>query len=548
MKEFLSLRLLDRFSKIFEQLGCDYPLLRDILQVKLTMDTRRVPTIMRNARRKKPLDEDSNRFVRSLWLYAFLGLVLIPFVLMNQTYLFQMSTSFAILMFLAMMSMISDFAAVLLDVRDISIIATKPVPARTLSFARAIHVTMYLSMLTGTLAAPGLIVALLRHGFVFFLLFVLMIILMDMFVLVFTALLYLVILNAFDGERLKDIINYVQIALSIVMIVGYQLVGRSFALLNRHIAFHTAWWQVVVPPIWFGAAFTWLQSGHQGGEIVVLSILSVLVPTALLGLYIRLLPTFERRLEKLANSAKQRERQSRLIPFVSRLLCRSQEEQTFFQFSSWMMGKERDFKLKVYPSVGLALVFPFIFLLNPAFSGGGHSLASGKAYLFIYAISLVVPTFLMMLKHSSQYKAAWIYEVTPVERLSSVYRGTVKAALVRLFLPIYLIDGVVFTLIFGWRVVPQLVIVGLSIGVYTVISFHFLEKGLPFSRPFETTPAADRYIVPILILLILIFVAVHFVSTLIPFGVYVYAGILILLNALVWSGGMERRGRRIWTP
>lgn len=548
MKEFLSLRLLDRFSKVFERFGCDYPLLRDILQVKLTMDTRRVPTIMRNARRKKPLAEDSNHFIRSLWLYAFMGLILTPFVLMNQNYMFQMSTCFAILMFLAMMSMISDFSSVLLDVRDISIIATKPVPARTLSFARAIHITMYLSMLTGTLAAPGLIAALLRHGFVFFLLFLFMVILMDMFVLVFTALLYLIILNAFDGERLKDIINYVQITLSIVMIVGYQLVGRSFELLNLHVAFHAAWWQVIVPPIWFGAAFTWLQSPQQGAAVVVLSILSVVVPSVLFGIYIRLMPTFERRLEKLASSTKQRERQSRLIPFVSRLLCTSQEEQTFFQFSSWMMGKERDFKLKVYPSLGIALVFPFIFMLNPAFAGGRHLLYFGRGYLFIYAIGLVVPTFLMMLKHSSQYKAAWIYEVTPVARLSSVYRGTVKAALVRLFLPIYLIDGGVFTLIFGLRVLPQLVIVGLSIGIYTVIGFHLLEKGLPFSRPFEATPAADRYIAVILIFLILIFVAVHFAVTLIPFGTYVYAVILILLNAWVWTGANDRRARGVWAP
>ena len=45
MRDFPSLKLLDRFEKVFTSFGVDYPIMRKILQVKLIMDRRRVPTI-----------------------------------------------------------------------------------------------------------------------------------------------------------------------------------------------------------------------------------------------------------------------------------------------------------------------------------------------------------------------------------------------------------------------------------------------------------------------------------------------------------------------
>lgn len=546
MKEFVSLRMLDRFSGILERFGCDYPLLREILKVKLTMDRRRVPTIMNNARQNKQREGERNNFVRSLWIYALMGLILLPFILMNEDYLFQMSIAFAILMFLVMTSMISDFSSVLLDVRDRAIIATKPVPAKTISFARAIHVIIYLAILTGTLAGPGLIGALIRHGIGFFLLFLATVVLLDMFVLVVTALLYLLILNVFDGERLKDMINYVQIALSIVMLVGYQLVGRSFGALQTHIAFHASWWQIFVPPFWFGAVFTWLQAGSYNVEIIILSILALIVPCSLFALYIPLMPAFEQRLEKLAEDSQQKKKRGMtLLPWMSRLVCQTEEEQAFFQFSSRMMGKEREFKLKVYPSLGLSIVFPLIFIYNSAFSNGQHSPPNGKSYLYIYTVALMIPTVVSMLKHSGKYKAAWIYQVAPVSKLSSVYRGTMKAFLVRLFLPAFIIESIIFTAIFGFQVIPQLLVAFLSILIYSVICFRVLDRHLPFSQPFEVIASNKRYMIFVLIVSMVILALVHLAFTLLPFGIYIYLAILIVLNALAWTLGFRFRNPHV---
>lgn len=107
------LKILDRFQGIISRMGVDYATLRRILHVKLLMDSRRAPVILSSSNRKKEEEQDKNLFVSSLWLYGLIGLVLTPFVFWsNPEYLMPMSILSAILMFLIMSSMISDFSSV----------------------------------------------------------------------------------------------------------------------------------------------------------------------------------------------------------------------------------------------------------------------------------------------------------------------------------------------------------------------------------------------------------------------------------------------------
>ena len=173
-------------------MGVDYATLRRILHVKLLMDSRRAPVILSSSNRKKEEEQDKNLFVSSLWLYGLIGLVLTPFVFWsNPEYLMPMSILSAILMFLIMSSMISDFSSVSLDVRDRGILMTKPIDGRTVGLARSIHAGIYLLPLTGALSAGSLVVGLFKHGVLFFLIYILELILMNMLILVSTSLVYL---------------------------------------------------------------------------------------------------------------------------------------------------------------------------------------------------------------------------------------------------------------------------------------------------------------------------------------------------------------------
>lgn len=247
-------------------------MMRHILQVKLTMDARRVPTIFNETQSKS-----GNQFLKSLWVYALMGLILIAF-LFGEQYIFQMSILFSIVMFIIMTSMISDFSNVMLDVRDKMILGTKPIDARTINAAKVVHVTIYLVILTIAFVGLPMIIGLFIHGIVFFLLSLIVLIFINLLVLIMTAVVYITILRFFDGEKLKDIINYIQILLSISMIVGYQLVARSFQVVDLNISFSFEWWHLFMPPFWYGAIYEIVMNGTVNSENMILAILGIVVP------------------------------------------------------------------------------------------------------------------------------------------------------------------------------------------------------------------------------------------------------------------------------
>src|SRR5699024_217273 len=174
---------------------------------------------------KKP---KGNMFLKSLGVYALYGLFLTPILFLGDNLMFQMSIIFGVTMFILMTSMVSDFSSVLLDVRDKTILHTKPVSSRTISAAKVMHVAIYMIMLTGAYIAVPALVILGTKGIIFFLLFFIVLLWMLFLIISLTALVYIFILQFFSGERLKDIINYMQIVLALGIIIGYQVLVRSF--------------------------------------------------------------------------------------------------------------------------------------------------------------------------------------------------------------------------------------------------------------------------------------------------------------------------------
>ncbi|MGG6313229.1 hypothetical protein [Paenibacillus macerans] len=545
MNEMRTLRVLDRFRALFVSMGVDYPMMRRILQVKLMMDARRVPTIIGKSRKKQQDEgDDQNQFLRSLWLYVLFGGLSSTLVMMGDNLLFQVSVLFGIIMFMVMTSMISDFSSVLLDIRDRSILATKPVSRRTLTMAKTVHIFIYLLFLTGAIAVIPLAVGLFRHGVGFFAMLLLELILMDLLIVVLTALLYLAVLRFFDGEKLKDMINYVQIGMTITITIGYQVLIRLFDITAMDIVFKPAWWQYLVPPVWAGAAFqTLLQPG--GASFAGLAALSVAVPLAAFLLYLRLMPALERNLQKLAEpSAQSGQGKGRIVRRFANLLCSTPQENVFFRFAWTMMGTEREFKLKVYPSLGFSIIFPFIFLFSGGMDRGLEGLSGSRSYLFVYFCGILIPTVVMMLRYSGQYKAAWIYRTLPIPDPVQVHKGTLLAALVRLILPLFLLEGLIFAVLFGPAAIPDLIVAGIALQFYAIICFASLHKALPFSEPFEAAQQSEGWRMLPLMLLLGVLGLLHWAAlTLIPFGSLIYGALMIAATWLGWRKAFHYAGR-----
>ncbi len=278
--------------------------MRKIVAVKLTMDGRRTPTIFNQQTKKKnKMKQEENGFIKSLGMYVLISIIFIPLIASGQNYLFQMSAFFGIVMFLVMTSMIADFSNVLLDIRDKGILQTKPVEKRTINAAKTVHISIYLFFLTASITALPIAIGTFTHGVLFLLLSIIGLILVNLFIVVLTSIIYYFILRFFDGEKLKDIINYVQIGLTVTIAVGYQILARAFSLIDLKITFSPSWWNFLIPPFWFAAPFELILNRHVAIYLVSFSILGVAVPMLSIVVYNRMMPSFEKNLQKLTNTS-----------------------------------------------------------------------------------------------------------------------------------------------------------------------------------------------------------------------------------------------------
>lgn len=538
MKDYNVLKFLDIFKRIFEKMGIDYQAMRRILAIKLLLDSRRVSTVLSNSKKPK---EDRNNFIWSLGMYLLIGIILIPFIILGDNFLFQMNIIFGMIMFVLMTSLIGDFSSVLLDLRDKEIMLSKPINSRTLNMAKIIHIFIYIFMTTMVLAGPALIASFVKHGFFFFLLFLGEIILMDLFAIVITALIYMVVLRFFDGEKLKDIINYVQIGLTIVLTLGYQLVSRAFQFIDfDNIVIRHTWWKYLLPSIWFAAPFELFINNNLEKHLIIYSILALVIPLISIIIYIKLIPSFESNLQKLNSAGEKKKNKGKFVNLVSKLVCRSTEERTFYRFATNMMKNERTFKLKVYPQLGFAFIFPFLMMLSFTYGSDRSNIFNSTSYFSIYFIGIMVPTLLSFLKFSGNYKGAWIYRTIPIKETKHIYKGTIKAAFINLITPVFILTSIVFIFIYKWGIINNIIITYLSFMLYTRIAFIFVEKDLPFSRAFEVSEGGGSIFYTIASFLVIGALAgAHFFISKSSYGLYIYLPILIIVNIVCWNIGFN---------
>ncbi len=148
-----------------------------------------------------------------------------------------------------------------------------------------------------------------------------------------------------DLVKLKDMINYIQILLSVFMLVGFQFMGRIFNLTYLTVTFQPAWWHFLIPTTWFAAPFILFIEHNSSQYYTALSLLALIVPTAAAVLYMTLvIPYFESKLQKLNSSSMHANKGAAVREKIQRaaanLLCFSRTEKAFYQFTQNMLSNE----------------------------------------------------------------------------------------------------------------------------------------------------------------------------------------------------------------
>ncbi len=542
MKNFMSLRVLDKFSSIFERLGVNYKVMRSILYIKLTIDERRVPVALGNIDNKS---KDGNLFKKSLISYGIMGLFFMILILAPIPIYASMSINHGMLIFMMLTTMIADFSSVLLDVKSKNILLSRPIDEETYNMSKIVHIFIYIFTITIVMAGPSLIAGTIKHGILFLLIYSIELVLISCLVVFLASLLYSFILKYFDGEKLKDIINYFQIMLSIIMIIGYQLIGRMFNFMDLKIVANPKWWNFLIPPAWFAAPFEVIINNNNNSWYICLSILVLIIPILSLFIHTKIvMPKFETNLLKLNSSGEKSrlfvERKQRLNRKISNLFCFNRTERTFFRFSQGILSNERKLKLKIYPSLAFAAIFPFLTLLNYVRSDTTLAdiismFSRGKAYLGLYLSILMLSTTVMYIELSENYKGAWIYKTLPIESPESIYKGAIKGYIFKYCLGIMLFVSFIFLILYKFSIILDVVLMFINMMLTIAIMFQSGKKRLPFSDNIDRIEKQSTGSVFLLLLIVGGTVGLHWLTRANSLIFYLYMVVAFIVTVFMWK-------------
>ena len=531
MNEFLSLKILDSFKKIFEGFGIDYKLLRIILKTKLLLDSRRAPVINTNEKKK---DEEQTSLLKGYFLHLIFGVFLAFFIYFIKDEMIRMMYFSGAFFFMTTMYLISDFSFVLLDTKDKSILLTKPLDSRTVSLSKVLHILIYMIRLNTFIAGPSLVALVMSNGLLVIPIFILEILLMDLIIFLVTAFIYLLVLKFFDGELLRNIINIIQILLTILVTIGYQIAIRMIdfsSLQNMKYSFNIT--HYLNPILWFGAPFEIIYNGGQS-YLYIFTALILIVPVGTFMYYLSLSKKMESLLLKLEGEGKERPSKHRFEKLVGLILNRNKISKQSFHFSNAMFRSDRSLKLKIYPALSSGILLPILMIFNMKI-GGQEFEATGYEYLYLYFNLLMFSSIYNLTYYSSAWKGSYVLVSSGFKNVKELYTGLMKSMAYRFFIPLLILNVVIYTIIFKNRFVVDCVILLLISIVIMPIIGKIYFKGFPFSKPIDESNQKDSFDKFLLSLAIAGgFAFLHFYSHMIPMGTWIYAALLLAGIPISW--------------
>lgn len=510
-----SLKIVRKFKGVLTKFDIDYDQLERILALKLMMDRRRT-SIFTGKKRDKGKDRI---FGYEQFLNLFIGCMLAMIIgLSSLPILYNMAVLFGTFLTYSILYMLSDFSTVILDVRDKKLIGVTPIKGVTLNMAKLIHITIYLSKIMLEIMIIPFVTTLMAKGFVYALVLFIESVMLMFFAIFMTTMIYYGLMCVYSGEKLKDILNYIQMVVVIVVVLMQQILPRLIEFTEHEITYSFKWWYYAVTPIWMAAPFELLEHGIVHKGYIVLSIIGIVVPILLFVLYLKKVsPYFENKLMKTNNSASKQKVHSskgRTGDWIGKIICKSSEEYGYYKFVRQLMASERKFKFQMYPQIAMGVFFPIIFSVVMIDFDSSISwieqIRSSKSYFYIYMMTILSTQCLIYSARSENYKAAWIYKLLPIHSSDVIYRGALKAVAVKFLLPAIVYEIIYVLLLGGISEWINALVIAINSWTLFMIYFRAMKKTLPFSIEYDGTSGSNSSRVMIATFLIFIIAGVHY--------------------------------------
>ena len=491
MEDFFSLKILDLFRPLFEAFGVEYEKMRLIVNMKLTLD-----------KRKNNSSENKNSLMQSVILYLIIGLVASRIIVMPLDIMTKMTVLFALIFVMLLTCFITDFSSVILDTYDRHIIGITDVKDITLNMAKIVHIVIYISIMSFSISAFSILMILMAYNIGFCLLFILCMILMDFLLIMMTSVIYYLLIKIFKGEKLKDVLNLFQIFMILVFSIMYYLITSSLSDIQINYTFSIKAYDLFIPFMWFASLFCVAFYGKIETLYIIMSILGIIVPILSIFIYIKLTPAFERNLEKLEQVSYNEKDSKTKKSFVSKLgnkICKNNEEKSFFEFIYTNLSRDREFKTRVYPTLASGIIMPLVLLIvtydrSMSIMEYLKSLSTTNNFLNIYLAVILLQNCILLLKYSKEYEASFIYDVLPISKKKNIYSAEFKVIIIKLFLPVFIIIGIPYLILFKSKFIVHLLIAFVSTIFISMGTFRVNNKSLPFSEDYAVTANTSNFL------------------------------------------------------
>lgn len=502
--------------------GADAEQMNRIVATKLIMDRRRVNFNWKQKAQK----EDTNHMLRVQFMYALFGFLVGMVLLSLPNFIFANIIFHAYILFMMSMTLITDFSSIMLDTTDTQIISPRPVNSRTLFMARLVHILIYIFQLTLALSIIPIGIIFFKMGLLVGIAAVLTLILTVLLAVFFTYLLYLFLMRVTSEQKVKEVIAYFQIFMTIFFALGYQLLPRFVNFVDLNSGFTLHWYSWLLPPVWMAMTLDAIHQQIFDSIHLMMIGLSIFIPLSFFWVLIKYLaPNFAKKLAatsqdntrlvtQVASDAKKKSKDYASI--WSEWVCKNIQESAAFLATWRITARDKNFKLKAYPSLSYIIIFIFIFAFRSGkpVSEYWQELPTTKTFLwFIYMPVVSIGGFLSIVTYSEQYMASWIYYASPLKSPGLLISGALKSLIIKFFIPLYLLLFAFSYYVWGYAIVDDFLI-GLLNDVCLFFLFaRFQLHFLPFSKEPNAKEQAGRFImVMVQLLFVAVLTGLHFIA------------------------------------
>lgn len=390
------------------------------------------------------------------------------------------------------MMLASTTGGVLFNKEEADILSHRPIEAKDLLWAKMSVLLEYSLWTSMAFNLPGLILGgtMPDGGWRFFVAHVLSVVMESVFCASCVVIVYQLCLRWCGRERLESVITWTQVGMTVLIVVGSQVFPR-FMMQGKPDELIRSYskWIAFVPPAWF-AEFDRVATGQFHWQSIMMACLAAVMTMLLAWIaFDKLAKDFEAGIQRLseqtgraASSVPGRRWIDRIADsYLLKWWLHDPVERAAFVLTSVYLTRDRDAKLRIYPSVLPMMVMPIVMMFQDR-AAGGH--ANGIGVAFVGGFLSMLPVMgIAQLKFSQQWQASEIFHTAPLSGPGALCHGARKAILCFMQVPFALLLLIFCVAFRGSISTIALMIPGLMLTPFNSLLPCLQEKTVPFSEP-----------------------------------------------------------------